>query len=79
MEIIEMHVKYSKTIQEKQFEPVNFEAKMVVTTDSDDFSKDSINERREDWCESFAEVVNEVKKAIDIHLQKPEKYKRSRG
>ena len=76
MKVLEIEVKYSKTIQEKQFEPVNFEAKMVVTTDVDDFSKDSISERGDDWYEAFCEVVDQVKKAIDIHLQKSKKHTR---
>ncbi|KKK50139.1 hypothetical protein LCGC14_3128020, partial [marine sediment metagenome] len=49
MEVLELEVKYSKTIQEKQFEPVNFSAKMKVTTEWDKYDRESINERKNDW------------------------------
>ncbi len=69
MKVLEIEVKYSKTIQEKQFEPVNFEARMKIKLDEDD-------EREELWSEGFSDVVAEVNEAIKIHLKKPEKYKR---
>jgi len=78
MEVLELEVKYSKTIQEKQFEPVNFSAKMKVTTEWDKYDRESINERKNDWQYAFDEVVEQVQEAISEHLdlEKPKKYKR---
>ena len=78
MEVLELEVKYSKTIQEKQFEPVNFSAKMKVTTEWDKYDRESINERKNDWQYAFDEVVEQVQEAISEHLdlEKPKKHKR---
>ncbi len=71
MKVLEIEVKYSKTIQEKQFEPVNFEARMKIKPYDDE-------DREELWAEGFSDVVAEVNEAIETHLKKPEKYKRGR-
>lgn len=72
MKVIEIEVKYSKTVQEKQYEPVSFEAKMKIKVSE-------VDDREDQWMEAFSEVVGEVKEAIKEHLQKPEKHKRGRG